>query len=116
MKTAIFWKMAQGVFVFGEDSPVEPPLNMADYSGSHVEKWEELRRTNPDLAGYECENFPRGRLIWDDNQKAYFFYADEKILSDSMAVNAVLNQLGLSRKDYVFHFCRDPHYKTGGAV
>ena len=113
MKTAVFWKTPARVIVFSEDSPVEPPLNIADYSGSHIEKWKHVRQKYPDLSAYEYEDFPRGRLIWDDNKKAYFFYADEKILSDAGAVDAVLSQIGLSRQEYAFHFCRDPHYRTG---
>ena len=63
MKTAIFWKTPNHTIVLSEESPIEPPLNIADYSGSHVQMWENVKRQYPDLALTEYDEFPRGRLI-----------------------------------------------------
>ena len=112
MKTAIFWKTSNHTIVFSEESPVEPPLNIADYSGSHVQTWEDVKRRYPDLALTEYDEFPRGRLIWDDSKATYFFYADIKILSDSDAVQTILQTIGISPEDFTIRFCRDPHYRT----
>ena len=112
MKTAIFWKTPARVIVFDEDSAIEPPLNIADYSGSHVQMWKSVRTQYPDLALTEYDEFPRGRLIWDDNKATYFFYADDKILSDPTAVQTVLRETGVSTDNFTVRLCRDPHYKT----
>ena len=112
MKTAIFWKTPARIIVFSEDSPVEPPLNIADYSGSHVQMWKSVRTQYPDLALTEYDEFPRGRLIWDDNKATYFFYADEKILSDPVAVQTVLEKAGILPDKFTVRLCRDPHYRT----
>lgn len=112
MKTAIFWKTPARIIVFSEDSTVEPPLNIADYSGSHVQIWESVRTQYPDLALTEYDEFPRGRLIWDDNKATYFFYADEKILSDPVAVQTVLEKTGILPDEFTVRLCRDPHYRT----
>ena len=112
MKTAIFWKTPARVIVFDEDSAIEQSLNIADYSGSHVQMWESVRRQYPDLALTEYDEFPRGRLIWDDNKATYFFYADSKILSDPTAVQTVLEKAGVSPDKFTVRLCRDPHYRT----
>ena len=112
MKTAIFWKTPAHIIVFDEDSAIEPPLNIADHSGSHVQMWETVRKQYPDLALSEYDEFPRGRLIWDDNKATYFFYADEKILSDPAAVQTVLEKAGVSSDKFTVRLCRDPHYRT----
>ena len=112
MKTAIFWKTPAHIIVFDEDSSVGPQLNIADYSGSHVQMWESARTQYPDLALTEYDEFPRGRLIWDDNKATYFFYADSKILSDPTAVQSILQQIGVSPEKFTVRLCRDPHYRT----
>ena len=112
MKTAIFWKTPARIIVFSENSTVEPPLNIADYSGSHVQMWKSVRTQYPDLALIEYDEFPRGRLIWDDNKATYFFYADEKILSDPVAVQTVLEKTGILPDKFTVRLCRDPHYRT----
>ena len=113
METAIFWKTPAHLIVYDEDSAVEPPLNMADYSGSHIEKWADAQKKHPDLKWYEYDDFPRGRLIWDDNGKAYYFYADKRFLNDAALIDAVLRQIGTSRADYPFHFQNDSRYRVG---
>lgn len=112
MKTAIFWKTPARIIVFSEDSAIEPPLNIADYSGGHVQVWETVRRQYPDLASSEYDEFPRGCLIWDDNKATYFFYADDKILSDPTAVQTVLQETGVSADEFAVRLCRDPHDRT----
>ncbi len=112
MKTAIFWKTPTRLIVFSEKSTVKTSLNIADYSGAHIEMWEKVRKKYPALAFYEYDDFPRGRLVWNANENKYYFYADKNILNDLDAVNAILEQIGINKKEYPILFSKDSHYKT----
>lgn len=74
----------------------------------HVDIWRGIVRTRPELASYEYEFFPRGRVNWSSDDDRYILLADRKILDAGLHLQVVAEwHLPPDRVEVL----SDPHYR-----
>ena len=89
------------------------------HSRGHYEVWEawkdlgaaRLRRIGlpGDIIDFEYEDFPRGRIVFDTNARAFTIYADRKLRQPSI-ITTIVTVFGLTMASY--HVRADAHYRS----
>jgi hypothetical protein len=89
------------------------------HSRGHYEVWEawkdlgaaRLRKIGlpGDILDFEYEQFPRGRIVFDTNSRAFTIYADRKLRQPSI-IKTIVTVFGLSIASY--HVRADAHYRS----
>lgn len=85
------------------------------HGGGHYEFWEGLKaRGAAELADYEYEDFPRGRVVyWPkpvEGTKHFVIYADRRLQNDGF-ISQVAADFGIPPGMYAIR--SDPHYSRG---
>ena len=69
----------------------EPYGDFLTYDVGHYETWAQWRRdrkVDPALRAivrsYECEDWPRGRIVFDRSRDLFILYADRKLMTPEM--------------------------------
>ena len=108
MQIGIFWIYQNKIFSKKEALDSIQKINgFKDSNLSHYEVWEEIKYTYRDFYLYEYEEIPRGRVVWDVENKQFLIYCNQKILKDEKAKALVINDFGFTMP---YRFIYDEHY------
>lgn len=98
----IFW-MVDGM-VFGERTTISEASQsvdgLMDSDATHVASWSkhyQFRDRNPELAHYDYQDLPRGRVLYQMNKQRFLVYLD-KALMNKKTKPPLLNTLVLQCK------------------
>ena len=101
--TAIYWFNGDEIIMFKKE--VEPDYRgMAIYPEQHVDKWREVVKDRPELAGKKYNEIPRGRMSYfAGKENAYNIAVGKKVLENEPLMRALLKKLELpAGADIVF--------------
>ncbi|OHV18250.1 hypothetical protein BK022_00320 [Methylorubrum extorquens] len=99
-------------------SEAEPYGDCLTHPGGHYEVWEAWSRLGPaglqrrglppTITGFEYEECPRGRIVYDRKAEAFVIYADRR-LQDAAMVTRIVEAFGLAKQRYSVR--SDTHYR-----
>lgn len=95
-----------------ESTPVRKGEDYGEFknhANGHPEYWQRLCEINRDLAQYEYEHFPRGRVVYDKLGRRFCLYLDADILSNKVLVDEISKRMHLPSKRTTVK--RDAHYR-----
>lgn len=75
---------------------------------AHIDLYDELVRYNRDLANYDYDYFPRGRIVYNTDEDEFIVYIDE-CLNKPDIKSEIISYFKLPRSNTKFDF--DEHYK-----
>lgn len=97
----------------------EPYGDFLTHSAGHYDVWEAWRRLGPvglarlklpnEIVIHEYEDFPRGRVVYDGEQKRFVIYADRKLQTPDF-IAEIVRAFGLQTEPYVVK--SDLHYRS----
>ena len=93
--TAIFWFYGDEIILFKKE--VEPDyMGMAIYPENHVDKWREVIKDRPEIAGKKYNDIPRGRMTYfAGTRNVYNIAVGKTTLENKALMNALLAKLEL---------------------
>lgn len=111
MKIGIFWYHQNQIIGIAHSYQLsdQDSIGLIDSSYTHVEYWEILRKTIPELRNIEYEEIPRGRVIYNAKISKFYTYMDAKLLKMNIA-KKVADFFELDFDCIIWK--KDPHYKT----
>ena len=111
MKIGIFWYFQNQVIgVAHHFNPSDQDsLGLIDSAYTHVEYWETLKQSFPNLQEFEYEDIPRGRVIYNVKKQKTYVYMDAKLFK-TMIAKQVAEFFELDFDSVIW--MKDPHYKT----
>ena len=65
------------------------------YAVGHPEYWQRLQGLGVAPKGIPYENFPRGRVNYDEASRRFTLFADRCIIMDNRLVSAIMNEFNL---------------------
>ncbi|WP_151900471.1 hypothetical protein [Sulfurimonas hydrogeniphila] len=80
-----------------------------DSNFSHYQVWDEISLQNKDFYLYEYEEVPRGRVVYDVDNKQYIVYSNEDIINSNESKSFIINAFDLSSANVLFEY--DAHYE-----
>lgn len=111
MKIGIFWYFQNQVIGIAHhfNQADRDSLGLIDSVYTHVEYWEILKQSFPNLQEFEYEYIPRGRVIYNAKKQKTYVYMDAKLLKTAIAKQvAAFFELNFDSIIWL----KDPHYKT----
>ena len=109
-KVAIFWAL-KGRLLF-HTTPVDEAEDYAHFKihpASHIDHWSKLQNAGTVPRDTEYEEFPRGRVIYDQSNGQFTVYADKCILKESGLVKEIMTALELPNQKT--KWASDEHYR-----
>lgn len=109
MKIGIFWYFKNRVIGIAHhfNQSDQDSISLIDSTYTHVEYWETLKHSFPNLQEFEYEEIPRGRVIYNAKKQKAYVYMDAKLFKTAIA-KQVAEFLELESVIWM----KDPHYKT----
>lgn len=111
MKIGIFWYFKNRVIGIAHhfNQSDQDSIGLIDSTYTHVEYWETLKHSFPNLQEFEYEEIPRGRVIYNAKKQKAYVYMDAKLLKTAIA-KQVAEFFELDFESVIW--MKDPHYKT----
>jgi len=105
----IFWIYEQQVFSEVQKLEDVKTINgFKDSNLSHYKVWNKIKDQHPNFYLYEYEDIPRGRVIYDIENKIFIIYCDKNILQDEISKRLILEKFKLLRR---FEISKDIQFK-----
>lgn len=111
MKIGIFWYFKNQVIGIAHhfNQSDQDSLGLIDSTYNHVECWDTLKQSFPNLQELEYEDIPRGRVIYNTKKQNTYVYMDAKLFKTLIAKQiAAFFELDFDSIIWM----KDPHYKT----
>jgi hypothetical protein len=108
-RVGIFWLYKRHLIV--DETSLSDAERYGDVSGrptSHIDHWTELQRNKSVLPELEYDEFPRGRVVYDNAAQQFILRADACILRSSKLVRQIVRKLHLPPNTKTE---RDDHYR-----
>jgi hypothetical protein len=107
-EVGIFWVIEEEPLI--EKTPLNEDGERVDFFApkSHSETWPTLQRIGVVPRNSKYEDYPRGRVVYDNETRSFTFLADECILRDAQMVQKILSSFRLPSQTKTES---DPHYK-----
>ena len=95
-QVGIFW-LVDGKTILDATplSAAEAHLQFRIYPGDHISVWERLQRQGLAPIDMEYEEPPRGRVVYNTNEKRFTLLADKCILSSKAVVREIVSAMNL---------------------
>ena len=99
-QTAIFWVTTKQIILFSKH--VCPDYRgISDYPFSHVDMWQNVIRERKQLQNKKYDDFPRGRMMYDNNSETYIISVASGLINDNNLLAIILKKLGMASNDRV---------------
>lgn len=99
-QTAVFWATADQIILFAE--LVRPDYRgIADYPFTHVDKWQDVIRTQKQLQTLSYDDFPRGRMWYDNNSQTYHIAVGSRLINDGKLLAKLLKKFNITSNDRI---------------
>lgn len=99
-QTAIFWVTTKQIILFAKH--VCPDYRgISDYPFSHVDMWQNVIHKRNQLQNKKYDDFPRGRMMYDNNSEIYRIYVASCLIKDNKLIDIILKKLSMTLNDRI---------------
>lgn len=109
--TGIYWVVGKNILFDKHIFFIDEIKNKGyiDYPSSHFEKWDVLGSAYP---CFDFATYPRGRLLYNLENKTYILYVDKCILPGT--IEQIIDIFGIRQELHIIAY--DSHYRCDGCM
>ena len=99
-QTAIFWVTTKQIILFAKHVCPEY-RGISDYPSAHVDMWQNVIHKRNQRQNKKYDDFPRGRMMYDNNSEIYRIYVATCLIKDNKLIDIILKKLSMTLNDRV---------------
>jgi hypothetical protein len=105
----VFWVYQNIVYLKTQKLDTIKSINgFKDSDLSHYQVWDEIKLQNNNFYIYEYEDIPRGRVVYDCNDKIFIVYCNPIFIDNINIKDSIIKAFDLPKNSY--KFIEDEHY------